>query len=302
MINNVFWEIVPGEKCNLKCIGCYAANNKRPDYRMVNKGEAMMIVKKLIELNVKKIDFLGGEPLLCNFLDDIILEYKTYNPSIFIGIVSNGILLTKRRANNLKMVGLNQISISIDGVVAKTNDWSRGEGSFLKILKGIENAKNAGLNVSISYTITKKNLAETEKFIPFAEKIGAKSVGVQIIESNYIPFNKLMRYDAVQNFLTCKECSYHFKICDPCPLANLSEKIKECEWVKEKIEFYEKLVLKSKIALKIKPIDAGNKIILLTPIQITPVYINMAWEKFIQIFGSGLTGKEIFSLYLQQNS
>lgn len=184
MIDKVFWEIVPGECCNLKCVGCYAANNNRPDRRIIKEKDAITIVKKLLQLGTQKIDILGGEPLLCGFLEKIIREFKSVNQSGFVGVVSNGILLTNNRVIALKNSGLDQISVSLDGVTVATNDWSRGEGSFHKIIRGIKNAIAADLSVSISYTITKKNLFETAEFIPFAEKIGAKSIGVQITEKN----------------------------------------------------------------------------------------------------------------------
>ena len=68
------------------------------------------------------------------------------------------------------------ISISIDGVDSETNDSTRGKGAFEKIIHTIALYKQAGIPVSINYTVTSKNIRTLREIIPyFADK------GVSII-------------------------------------------------------------------------------------------------------------------------
>ena len=96
----VFWEIVPGEVCNLKCKNCYAANNVRPDTRILNWEKLKKLLDKIIELKVKKIDLLGGEPLLHPCLEKTIKYFSNRVPDGFCGIVTNGTLITKEKECN----------------------------------------------------------------------------------------------------------------------------------------------------------------------------------------------------------
>ena len=179
---SVFWEIIPGDVCNLKCLSCYAAEGTRPDKRVLKKDGFKLAVHRIVDLGCDKIDTLGGEPLICKNLPFAIQCFKKRNPKGFFGIVTNGLLLNYKKARRLKSVGLDQITFSLDGTTAKVNDANRGKGSFKKTLNGIKNAKKIGLAFTISFTINKFNLDQTNKFIPFAENIGANSVGIQIVE------------------------------------------------------------------------------------------------------------------------
>jgi len=93
-------------------------------------------------------------------------------------------LLNYEKAYKLKKAGLDQITFSLDGVTDKVNDASRGTGSFRKTLNGIKNAKRVELSFTISFTLNKFNLDQSLLFVPFAENIGANSVGAQIIEKS----------------------------------------------------------------------------------------------------------------------
>ena len=64
-----YWEIVPGNLCNLKCKNCYAAENARPDSRLLNWKKLKIALDRAIEFGIKKIDILGGEPLLHPHID-----------------------------------------------------------------------------------------------------------------------------------------------------------------------------------------------------------------------------------------
>ncbi|MBD3208563.1 MAG: radical SAM protein [Candidatus Nealsonbacteria bacterium] len=192
-----FWEIVPGNCCNLRCKNCYAAANARPDKRMLGLKSIRTAIDKAISVGMKKIDVLGGEPLLYPHLEEFISYFFSKRPDGFCGVVSNGTLITKERAKSLAKSGVSQISISLDGTDAATHDKNRGKGSFLQSLNGIKNVTDAGIPLTIAYTVTQFNLSDFSNIFPLAEKLGAQAVGIQVTE----PFGRARNSLEKQNEL-----------------------------------------------------------------------------------------------------
>lgn len=178
----LFWEIVPALRCNLQCLNCYAAESARPDTRLLDWDEMKIALEKAIALGVNKIDILGGEPLTYRHLEKFIEYFKSKAVDGFCGVVSNGSLATKKRARSLLDSGTDQLSISVDGTRAEINDANRGKGTFERILIGIGNVREAGIPLTIAYTITPFNTLDTPNLFPFAQKLGAKALSVQITE------------------------------------------------------------------------------------------------------------------------
>lgn len=178
----IFWEIVPATRCNFKCLTCYAADNARPDTRFLEWEGMKTALDRAVSLGVRTIDILGGEPLTYQPLEKFIGYFKGKVPEGFCGVVSNGSLLTERRARSLLNSGLDQLTISLDGIKSETNDANRGEGTFPRILAGIENALNVGILTTIAYTITPFNTEETSELFSFIQKLGVKALAIQITE------------------------------------------------------------------------------------------------------------------------
>ena len=86
----------------------------------------------------------------------------------------NGTLVTPEMARKMADSGIQRISISLDGSTAESHDKFRGvQGAYQGALKGIENAKAAGIDFQINTTITKTNLAQIPKILKLAESLGA---------------------------------------------------------------------------------------------------------------------------------
>lgn len=177
-----FWEIVPGTRCNLRCETCYAAENARPDRRMLDWNDMKRVEDRAIGMGMTTVEVLGGEPLLYPHLDSFIAHFKNRYPKGFCGVVTNGTLITPEKARILKGAGLDQLTVSLDGTVNEINDLNRGQGSFEKAKAGIDNTLKAGIGVTMAYTVTPFNTRDTRNLFPFANKIGIEAVGIQIME------------------------------------------------------------------------------------------------------------------------
>ncbi len=88
------------------------------------------------------------------------IEYAQYAVSKGMRAVisTNGTLITKEKAKQLKEIGLSYVGISLDGL-EETHDKFRGvKGSFKKAMQAIEHCQEAGIKVGLRFTINKRNV------------------------------------------------------------------------------------------------------------------------------------------------
>jgi len=161
-------------RCNLKCKHCSAAN--------LNKGKRTLTLadyEKIVESAEKDLDILswnitGGEPLLSDILNDLILVLKPQKH--YITVQTNTTLLTKKRAEKLAKLGVNCINTSLDSVNPEEHNSFRGmNDAYKKTLKGIRYAKKAGMQVLVGGTVTHQNLRsdDLKRLIELSNREGA---------------------------------------------------------------------------------------------------------------------------------
>jgi MoaA/NifB/PqqE/SkfB family radical SAM enzyme len=170
-----FITISPGKKCNLKCIGCYAASGgefkEKLDYATVDR-----IVKEKTKLWSNYFTVIsGGEPLLWKSEGKDLLDLCRDNPDNYFMVYTNGTLIRKKMAKRIAEVGNLTPAISVEGFAEET-DERRGKGVFKKILEAMENLREVGVPFGISVTATRKNVDRivSDEFVDFFfEKQGA---------------------------------------------------------------------------------------------------------------------------------
>lgn len=121
--------------CNSRCITCNMWKSKSTNE--LTTAELQDILTQLKDIGVVGVGFEGGEPLLRNDLPQIVerahqLGFESIN------MMTNGLLLTKKKTENLIQKGLTGIGVSIDGI-GETHDLARGvKGAYEKSLKALE--------------------------------------------------------------------------------------------------------------------------------------------------------------------
>jgi MoaA/NifB/PqqE/SkfB family radical SAM enzyme len=114
----------------------------------------------------------GGEPLLRPDIFEIA-RYGTQK-GLRMVMAPNGTLITEKTAREMVESGIQRISISLDGAAKESHDRFRQvEGAFDGAIRGIELAKQAGVEFQINTTITKQNLEQIPKIQELAVKLGA---------------------------------------------------------------------------------------------------------------------------------
>ncbi|MBI3930727.1 MAG: radical SAM protein [Chloroflexi bacterium] len=161
-------------QCNLHCLHCYASagSQRTPGEMDTTAGKAFM--RDLADFGVPVIMFSGGEPLL----REDLLELASFAGELGIRLVlsTNGTLIQKSMAQEIKGIGFAEVGISLDGVGAN-NDYFRGQkGAYQAALEGIRNCVAAGLRVSLRLTITRFNYQDIPAIFKLVEKEGVNRV------------------------------------------------------------------------------------------------------------------------------
>ncbi len=155
----VVWNMT--RRCNLKCVHCYAQAVDPEGKDEISTEQGKKIIQDLAQYGAPVMLFSGGEPLVRNDLVELA-QYAT-DQGMRAVISTNGTLITKEKARELKAVGLSYVGISLDGMEEVHNKFRGVPNSFKKALAGIENCKSEGLKVGLRFTINKRNAPEVPK-------------------------------------------------------------------------------------------------------------------------------------------
>ncbi|MEK7733364.1 MAG: radical SAM protein, partial [Planctomycetota bacterium] len=162
----VVWNV--GQRCNLKCIHCYSQSKDIEYPNELTTKDAKAMLDDLADYGAPVILFSGGEPLMRPDLLELIGYAK--EKGLRAVISTNGTLITKEKALELKKFGLSYVGISLDGL-KETNDRFRGiPGAYDLALEGIRNCLATGIKVGLRFTINKRNAHDVAGIFQLIEK------------------------------------------------------------------------------------------------------------------------------------
>ncbi len=166
----VAWETT--RNCNLACKHCRASADLGPFDGELDTAASFRLLDQIAELGRPIVILTGGEPLLRDDIFDIA-RYGT-DKGLRMVMAPNGTLITPEHARNMADSGIKRISVSLDGATKEKHDDFRGvPGAFEGALRGIELAKDAGIEFQINTTISKLNLDQIPRIQELAVKLGA---------------------------------------------------------------------------------------------------------------------------------
>ncbi|MEA3429868.1 MAG: radical SAM/SPASM domain-containing protein [Nanoarchaeota archaeon] len=151
-----FLVFSPTQKCNLKCIGCYAdseaCSNTSLPFETVDKivGETFNVFGN------RFMTISGGEPFMYNENGKTLFDIWEKYSDMFFLVYTNGTLITPEAAKRLAELGNVTLAISVEGTEKET-DERRGAGVYKRILEAFKNLREAGVPFGVSVTPTKKN-------------------------------------------------------------------------------------------------------------------------------------------------
>ncbi|MDA8088478.1 MAG: radical SAM/SPASM domain-containing protein, partial [Nitrospiraceae bacterium] len=154
-----FLTISPTRKCNLFCTGCYASSSAG-SAETLGYGILDRIIKEKKELWGSHFTVIsGGEPLLYRDRDSGkgLFDLLEENSGVYFMMYTNGTLIDKETARRMAELGNITPAISVEGFEKET-DGRRGKGVFGRIMRAMDNLKEAGVPFGVSVTATRFNV------------------------------------------------------------------------------------------------------------------------------------------------
>ena len=145
--------------CNMHCSHCFTTflQNKEKPLEKFSLKRLKKVCDEADKIGVFAISLQGGEPL---FWDDLREIIQTIGPQRFsISIVTNGTLLTLKKAKQIKEMGVDRMCISIDSGIAAEHDHFRNNiGAFKKAISGVRHCLDIDLTPHIHTVVTHQSL------------------------------------------------------------------------------------------------------------------------------------------------
>ncbi|MBS1602176.1 MAG: radical SAM protein [Bacteroidetes bacterium] len=171
--------------CNLGCVYCVSGNDELKQANASGKTDTMaadrllaMIDRLHRQLQLSTIRLTGGEPLLYPGLVDLIRGIKAIGISS-IKLTTNGFLL-ERLALPLKEAGMQSINVSLDALDEDVFFAMSRRHSVDRIIRGIDAALAAGLNVKLN-TVAMKGINDSQ-LLPLAAFAAERGLKIRYLE------------------------------------------------------------------------------------------------------------------------
>ncbi len=166
---SVSWHL--SYRCNLECPHCYTRNSS---YSELSRKQCELVARKLLRFGIRMVGFGGGEPLCHATLDSAL---GALAPLAVCSITSNGLFWTPTRAAELRRAGLATVAFSLDFPTVEENAVLRQCPDYVgTVIRAIDCAKEAGLDVGICCTIMRSNWTRLEAVVDWASSHGVSWV------------------------------------------------------------------------------------------------------------------------------
>ncbi len=217
------------DRCNFRCTYCMPAEIYGESYAFLRREELLTleeigrIARLFAALGVRKVKITGGEPLLREWLPELIRDLAGIPEIEDLALITNGTRLAGM-AQRLKEAGLHRVSLSLDSLSPQTFARINGRGYRVeRVLRAIEAALRAGLApVKINMVVMRG--VNDHEVVDFVRRFRGTSCIVRFIEfmdagthnrwdrSQVVPSRELLERIAAVFPLEALEASYRGEV------------------------------------------------------------------------------------------
>ena len=171
---DTLWFQVAGTICNIECTHCFISSSPRNhSHGMLSLADVERSLAEARELGVREYYFTGGEPFLNRDMLAILEATLKQGPAT---VLTNGMLLRADVCRRLKeLFDASEYSldirVSLDGFDSESHDAIRGNGVWDRVMFGLRNLADAGINPVITVTTAAEGVASEEGRARFLEII-----------------------------------------------------------------------------------------------------------------------------------
>ena len=155
--------------CNQKCLHCYAAGQPMGESRELTTAEWKDVLARLRAANIPQVTFTGGEPTLRGDLVELVDAVQWF----VTRLNTNGRLLTPQLCRALAEASLDSVQVTLYAADAEAHNALVGAPGFDETVRGIRNAVDAGLIVSVNTPLCSLN-RDYAATLRFAAALGVR--------------------------------------------------------------------------------------------------------------------------------
>lgn len=176
------------DRCNLSCTYCTPASRYRllPKSDILTYEEMERLVSLFITRGINKVRLTGGEPLVRRGVLEFARRMKADLGIPLLALTTNGLSLEAELREILR-AGITHINVSLDTLDQQMFSNITGRNDLKAILRGIESAREAGLQLKINSVILRA--INEDQVVPLALLSKAAPIQVRFIER--MPFGRL---------------------------------------------------------------------------------------------------------------
>lgn len=170
------------DRCNFRCTYCMPLD----EYEWIDKKEILTfeeiarLANLFVGLGVEKIRLTGGEPLVRQNLDQLVVKLSAIEGLKDLCLTTNGALLAEK-IDALKTAGLKRLNVSIDTLNPEKFTRMTKRGDLRKVLEGVFAAKQRGVQRIKLNAVIERGVNDDD-IIPLVEFSRENGFAVRFIE------------------------------------------------------------------------------------------------------------------------
>jgi len=158
----IYWELTTA--CALACRHCRATAQSEPAPGELTHDEALRVLDQIADFGqpAPHVIFTGGDPLRRFDLDELITEAGRRGLGVSLSPAVTP-LLSKQRLADLRGLGVQVVSLSLDGSTAERHDGIRQvTGTFDATMQALADANAVGMPAQINTLVTDETAADLD--------------------------------------------------------------------------------------------------------------------------------------------
>ena len=203
----VIWNLI--RRCNLTCKHCYATSADKDFPGELNTEQVYGVLNNLKDFGVPVLILSGGEPLMRPDIFEI--SHRAKDMGFYVGLSSNGTLISQDNIQDIVDVGYNYVGVSIDGSRETHDKFRRKQGSFDEALNGIRLCHDAGIKVGLRFTLTQDNKQDLPELLQLMDDEGVDKFYLSHL--NYAGRGNKNRRDDLHHQMTREAMNLIFDTC-----------------------------------------------------------------------------------------
>lgn len=200
-------DVAITERCNLRCAHCITHAPARTASRQAREWSPWLLDRIRDDLaHADHVAFVhGGESLVSPMLLPVLETLREVRCGLptMVHLLTNGVLLSAKVAEELASRGVQSISVSLDGATAATNDSIREGGRFQQIVENLRNVvkmrqeKRIDLRLGVSSVVLEQNITELDALVDLCVDLGIDWLKLEeAVPVNMFAERSLVRLDA----------------------------------------------------------------------------------------------------------